>query len=112
MLGDEWCLSNTGDAADGFIVGMLRKRLAMMPPEWDNLYLTMREVWNDDECMRHLVPQDRYREKGTVCGLQIRAHRGKVKKDILGVRILKSAETDALLSSCENTSAWDDPVLS
>lgn len=83
-----------------------------MPAEWDDLYLTMQEVWNDDESMRHLISPDKYREKGTVCGLQLRAHRGEITKDILGVKILRPDETDTLLSSSQNTSVQDRPVVS
>ena len=108
QLTEECCLSNTGEVANGFTIGMLKERLALLPSEWDSMYLTMQEVWNDDEKMRYLIPPDQYREKGTVNALQFYAHRNGVRQAVLGVKILEQDETHALLSSPQNTSASDN----
>ena len=109
LLKEECCISTSGKAEEGVTIGMLKERVAMIPASWDERYLTMQEIWNNEEYMRHLIPPERYQEKGTVCGLGFFAHGGGIKRGFLTVRILESSETDALLSSSQNTSPVDVP---
>ena len=109
LLKEECCISASGKAEEGFTIGMLKERLAMVPASWDDRYLTMEEIWNDDEYLRDLIPPERYREKGTICGLGFFAHGDGVKYPLLTVRILESNETDALLSSSQSASAANTP---
>ena len=90
---------------------MLKERLALLPSEWDSMYLTMKEMWNDDEYMRDLIPPERYREKGAVNALQFYAHGNGIRQEVLGVRILEHAESHAILGDTRSTSPFRDPVV-
>jgi hypothetical protein len=111
LLREECCLSEPVGGDGALTVAQLKERLSMLPPEWDSMYLTMKEMWNDDEYMKHLISPERYREKGTVNALQFYAHGDGVKHEVLGVRILEHAESHAILGDTRSTSPFRDPFV-
>ena len=111
LLREECCLSEPVGGSGALTVAQLKERLAGLPESWHGMYLTMKEMWNDDEYMRDLIPPERYREKGTVNALQFYAHGNGIRHEVLGVRILEHAESHAILGDTRSTSPFRDPVV-